>query len=103
MDMMKQMMKQAQKMQKDMVKAQEELALEKFSATSGGGMVSCTVNGHRELLEIKIDPECIDPDDAETLEDMVFSAVREAMGKAAAEAEKRLGGLTGGMKMPGLF
>jgi DNA-binding YbaB/EbfC family protein len=105
MDMNK-LLQQAQQMQAEMAKAQEELAGEIVEATSGGGMVSVKATGAGELTEIKIDPKAIDPDDPELLEDMVLAAVNEALRAASNLAESRLGGmmggLGGGLGLPGL-
>ena len=100
---MQQLARQAQKLQQQMAKAQEELDAREFEATSGGGMVTAKVNGKRELLALTIKPEAVDPDDVEMLEDMVLAAVNEALRTAADTAEREMGKLTGGMNMPGLF
>ena len=100
---MQQLARQAQKLQQQMAKAQEELDAREFEATSGGGMVTAKVNGKRELLALTIKPEAVDPDDVEMLEDMVMAAVNEALRTAADTAELEMGKLTGGMGMPGLF
>ena len=100
---MQQLARQAQKLQQQMTKMQEELDAREFEATSGGGMVTAKVNGKRELLAITIKPEAVDPDDVEMLEDMVMAAVNEALRTAADTAEREMGKLTGGMGMPGLF
>ena len=100
---MQQLARQAQKLQQQMAKAQEELDAREFEATSGGGMVTATVTGKRELLALTIKPEAVDPDDVEMLEDMVMAAVNEALRTAADTAEREMGKLTGGMGMPGLF
>ena len=100
---MQQLMRQAQKLQQQMTKMQEELDAREFEATSGGGMVTAKVNGKRELLAISIKPEAVDPDDVEMLEDMVMAAVNEALHTAAETVEREMGKLTGGMGMPGLF
>ena len=100
---MQQLARQAQKLQQQMAKAQEELDAREFEAASGGGMVTAKVNGKRELLAISIKPEAVDPDDVEMLEDMVMAAVNEALRTAADTAEREMGKLTGGMGMPGLF
>jgi len=96
------MMQQVQQMQADMLKAQEELANERVEASVGGGMVTVTASGSGELVGIKIAPEAIDPDDAETLEDLVLAGVNEALRNAQELAQSRLGGLTGGLKGLGL-
>ena len=100
---MQQLARQAQKLQQQMAKAQEELDAREFEATSGGGMVTAKVNGKRQLLALTIKPEAVDPDDVEMLEDMVMAAVNEALRTAADTAEREMGKLTGGMGMPGLF
>ena len=100
---MQQLARQAQKLQQQMTKMQEELDVREFEATSGGGMVTAKVNGKRELLALTIKPEAVDPDDVEMLEDMVMAAVNEALRTAADTAEREMGKLTGGMGMPGLF
>ena len=100
---MQQLARQAQKLQQQMAKAQEELDAREFEATSGGGIVTAKVNGKRELLALTIKPEAVDPDDVEMLEDMVMAAVNEALRTAADTAEREMGKLTGGMGMPGLF
>ena len=100
---MQQLARQAQKLQQQMAKMQEELDAREFEATSGGGMVTARVNGKRELLAISIKPEAVDPDDVEMLEDMVMAAVNEALRTAAETVEREMGKLTGGMGMPGLF
>ena len=76
---MQQLMRQAQKMQEQMTKAQEELDAKEYEATSGGGMVTCRVNGKREVLSLTIKPEAVDPDDVEMLQDMILAAVNEAL------------------------
>jgi hypothetical protein len=100
---MNQMMQQVQKMQADMVKAQEELKNEVVEASAGGGMVTVKVTGGLEVKEIRIDPEAIDPEDADMLSDMVLAAVNEAIRAAQELASSKMGGITGGMgDMPGL-
>ena len=100
---MQQLARQAQQLQQQMTKMQEELDAREFEATSGGGMVTARVNGKRELLAISSKPEAVDPDDVEMLEDMVMAAVNEALRTAAETVEREMGKLTGGMGMPGLF
>ena len=100
---MQQLARQAQKLQQQMTKMQEELDAREFEATSGGGMVTAKVNGKRELLALTIKPEAVDPDDVEMLEDMVMAAVNEALRTAAETVEREMGKLTGGMGMHGLF
>src|SRR5712691_10822024 len=104
MDMSK-MMKQVQQMQEQMAKAQEELANETVEASAGGGMVTVKANGSLEIVEIKIAPEAIDPDDPELLADMVLAAVNEALRSAQSLVESKLGGAMGGLGglgLPGL-
>lgn len=100
---MNQMIKQAQKMQEEMKKAQDALAEAEYEATVGGGVVCARVSGERKLLSLTIAPEAVDPDDVEMLQDLVISAVNEAMSKAEGAAVERMGHLTGGMNIPGLF
>ena len=97
------LMKQAQKMQQDMLRMQEEMENKTYSATSGGGMVTATVNGKHEVLNLEIKPEAVDPDDVEMLQDMIMAAVNEAMRTADAEAANNMSRLTGGMNLGGLF
>ena len=96
------MMKQAQKLQRQMMEAQEALAEERVEATSGGGMVRVVADGQQNVLEVKIDPEAVDPEDVEMLEDLVLAAVSEALRKSRELAEERMGAFTKGMKIPGL-
>lgn len=96
------MMKQAQKLQRQMLEAQEKLADERVEATSGGGTVRVVADGQQNILEIKIDPEAVDPEDVEMLEDLVLAAVNEAARKSRELAEERMGTLTKGMNIPGL-
>ena len=99
---MQQMMKQVQKMQADMAKAQEELKSATVTATAGGGMVTVTVTGDQQVTAIEIKPEAIDPDDAELLQDLVLAAMNEGLRSSQEMAAKRMGGLTGGMDLGGL-
>src|SRR3712207_1686568 len=105
MDMNK-LLQQVQAMQEQMTKAQEELATETVEATAGGGMVTVKANGALEVVDVKIDPKAIDPDDPELLADMVLAATNEAMRSARALMEQRLGGLAGGalggLGLPGM-
>lgn len=96
------MMKQAQKMQQDMMKMQEELETAQYSATAGGGVVTAVVSGKRELTQLTIDPEAVDPEDVEMLQDMVIAAVNEALRKAEASANEGMARLTGGLNLGGL-
>ena len=93
------MVKQAQKMQQDMLKMQAEMETKEYTATAGGGVVSAAVNGKHELLRLTIDPEAVDPDDVEMLQDMVIAAVNEAMRKAESDASASMSKLTGGMNL----
>jgi DNA-binding YbaB/EbfC family protein len=97
------MMKQAQKLQQEMLRLQEEQEKATYTAKAGGGMVTATVNGKHELLGLEINPEAVDPDDVEMLQDMVIAAVNEAMRTADAEAANNMSRLTGGMNLGGLF
>ncbi|HZT05558.1 MAG TPA: YbaB/EbfC family nucleoid-associated protein [Chloroflexota bacterium] len=90
-------------MQSRLVKLQEELAAETVEASAGGGVVKATASGQQKLISVEIDPSVIDADDVEMLQDLVVVAVNDALGKAQELAAKRLSGLTGGMKIPGLF
>jgi DNA-binding YbaB/EbfC family protein len=96
------MMQQAQKLQAQLLKAQEELANMTVEASSGGGAVTVTMNGQQQILSVKIAREVVNPEDVEMLEDMVLTAVKEAQAKAQEAAAKKMGGLTGGLKIPGL-
>lgn len=98
------LMKQAQKMQKDMEKLQSELQDKLVEASAGGGAVSVVVNGKKELKEINIKPEVVDPDDVEMLQDLILAAVNEAIRKADEMVNGEMGKLTGGLGgMPGMF
>ncbi|NLB83597.1 MAG: YbaB/EbfC family nucleoid-associated protein [Synergistaceae bacterium] len=100
---MDKIMKQAQKMQAQMAKVQEELADEKVEGNSGGGMVTVTANGQGEILAVRIDPEVTGEEDVEMLEDLVLAAVNDALRRSKELANGRMGQLTGGMGLPGLF
>ncbi len=100
---MNQMLKQAQKMQEDMTKLQADLEEREYTATSGGGMIEVTVDGKHLIKSIKINPEIIDPEDSEMLEDLITVAVNEAITNAAKTAEEEMGAITGGLNMPGMF
>ena len=97
------MMKQAQKMQQEMLRMQEEMENKTYSASSGGGMVTATVNGKHELMNLEIDPEAVDPDDVEMLQDMVIAAVNEALRAADVDSANSMSKLTGGLNLGGLF
>jgi len=95
-------MRQAQELQAKLAKAQQELANTTVEASSGGGAIKVTINGQQKILSVKISPEAINPDDVEMLEDLVLTAVNEAIAKSQELAAQRLGKLTGGLKIPGL-
>lgn len=97
------MVRQAQKMQQDMLRMQEEMESREYDATVGGGMIKAVVNGKHEVLRMEISPEAVDPEDVEMLQDMVVAAVNEAMRKADAEASANMAKLTGGLNLSGLF
>jgi nucleoid-associated protein EbfC len=99
---MNQMLKQVQKMQADMMKAQEALANETIEASAGGGMVTVTISGDLVVKDITIDPDAVDPEDVEMLQDTVLAAVNEAIRQAQEHAATKMGGLTGGMDLGGL-
>ncbi len=98
-----QMMKQAQKMQQEMLRMQEELENKTYEASAGGGMVTAVVSGQHEIKALNIKPEAVDPDDVEMLQDMVIAAVNEAMRKAAEDQNASMSKLTGGLNLGGLF
>ncbi|MBQ2237104.1 MAG: YbaB/EbfC family nucleoid-associated protein [Clostridia bacterium] len=100
---MNQMLKQAQKMQEDMAALQEDLEQREYTASSGGGMIEVTVDGKHNIKLLKINPDAVDPDDVEMLEDLITVAVNEAISNAAKTAEEEMGAITGGLNMPGLF
>lgn len=99
---MNEMLKQVQKMQADMAAAQEQLAKETVQASAGGGMVTATVSGDLHVQDIHIDPEAIDPDDRDLLQDMVLAAVNEALRQAQELAATKMGGLAGGLDLGAL-
>lgn len=99
---MQQLMKQAQKMQRQMEQAQQELAAMELVGESGGGMVKVAVNGMQEILGIKIDPQAVDPEDVEMLEDLILAALRDALGQAQAASQEKMGRAAGGMNLPGM-
>ncbi|KAB2837130.1 YbaB/EbfC family nucleoid-associated protein [bacterium] len=102
MDMNK-LMKQAQKMQREMAQKQEALAQRVFEASSGGGMVTAKINGKQELLELKIEPDVVDKSDIGMLQDLIVAAVNEAHRRASEEMQKEMSSLMGGMGLPGMF
>ncbi len=97
------LMKQAQKMQEKIAKAQEELKTKKVETSVGGGMVTVVFNGGQELLSIKINPEAVDPEDVETLQDLVMSAVNAGLKKSQEMVQEEMSHITGGMNIPGMF
>jgi len=99
---MQKMLKQVQKMQADMAKAQEELKNKTVEATAGGGVVTVVASGSQEIVAIKIKPEAVDPDDVEMLEDLVMAAVNEALRKAQELVAQEMQKVTGGLNIPGL-
>ena len=97
------MIKQAQKMQQDMIRMQEEMENKTYTAAAGGGMVKATVNGKHQLMALEIKEEAVDPDDVEMLQDMVIAAVNEAIREADTDSANNMARLTGGMNLGGLF
>lgn len=96
------MMKQIEKLQKQMEEMQENLANEEITASAGGGAVSATVNGNKELISIKLDKDAVDPDDVEMLEDLIVAAVNEALRNADSKMSSQMSKFTGGLNIPGL-
>ena len=97
------MMRQAQKMQQELLRMQEEQQNKTYTASSGGGMVTATVNGKHELVNLQIKPDAVDPDDVDMLQDMIIAAINEAMRTADADAASNMSRLTGGLNLGGLF
>lgn len=97
---MQNMMKQMQKMQKKMAEAQEELGQKTLEGTAGGGMVTVTVTGHKEIVDVKINPEAVDPDDVEMLQDLILAATNDALKKADELTNSTMGQFTQGMNLP---
>ena len=95
-----QMMKQAQKMQQDLLKMQEEMESREYEATAGGGVITAVVSGKRELVRVNIDPEAVDPDDVEMLQDLVLAAVNEVLRKVEETSSAEMGKITGGLNLP---
>ena len=100
---MNQMLRQAQQMQENMTPLQADLEQREYSATSGGGLVEVTVDGKHFIKNIKINPDAVDPDDSEMLEDLVTVAVNEAIEKAIKNSEEEMSAITGGFNLPGMF
>lgn len=96
------MLKQVQKMQEDMANLQADLDEREYTATSGGGMISVTVNGKHEIVELKINPDAIDPEEPEMLEDLITVAINEAIATAVKTSEEEMGAITGGLNIPGM-
>ena len=97
------MMKQVQKMQQDMLRMQEEMESKTYTATAGGGMVKAEVSGKNELVALQINPEAVDPDDVDMLQDMVIAAVNEALRSAENDKANNMSRMTGGLNLGGLF
>ncbi len=95
------MIKQAQKMQADMLKMQEDLEKAEYTATAGGGVVSAVISGKKELISLTIEPDAVDPEDVEMLQDMIIAAVNEALRKAETTASEGMAKLTGGLNLGG--
>ena len=100
---MQAMLRQAQKMQEDMATLQEELDAREYEVKAGGGVVTVKINGKKEVLSIDIEPEIVDPDDVETLSDILVAAVNEAIKRVETTNSEEMGKITGGMGMPGMF
>ena len=100
---MQSMLKQAQKMQEDMAAKQAELEEREYDVAAGGGVVNVKINGKKEILSVKIDPDVVDPEDVETLEDLIIAAVNEAIKKVESVSGEEMQKITGAMSMPGLF
>ncbi len=97
------MLRQAQKMQEDMAALQAELEEREYEVSAGGGMAQVKINGKREVLSIKVNPAIVDPDDIETMEDIIVAAVNEAIKRVDATSEAEMQKITGGMGLPGMF
>ena len=100
---MQAMIKQAQKMQEDMAAMQEELENREYEVAAGGGVITVKINGKKEVLSVKIDPEAVDPDDVDTLEDLIVAAVNEAIKTVETASAQEMSKITGGMSLPGMF
>lgn len=99
---MQEMLKQAQKMQQDLIRAQEEAALLTAEGSSGGGMVTISANGKNEILSVSIEKEAVDPNDVEMLQDLIMAASNEALRNVQAQVKEKIGKVTGGMSLPGM-
>lgn len=100
---MNNMIKQAQKMQQEMMKMQDEMEATEFESTAGGGVITVKVSGSKQILDVNIKPEAVDPDDVEMLQDLIITAVNDAMKKVDEANNSKMSRLTGGMNFPGLF
>ena len=100
---MQSMLKQAQKMQEDMARTQAELEEREYEVAAGGGVINVKINGKKEILSVKIEPEVVDPDDVETLEDLIVAAMNEAIKKVESDSAAEMQKITGGMALPGMF
>ena len=100
---MNNMIKQAQKMQQEMMKMQDEMKATEFESTAGGGVITVKVSGSKQILDVNIKPEAVDPDDVEMLQDLIITAVNDAMKKVDEAKNSKMSRLTGGMNIPGLF
>ncbi len=100
---MNQMLKQAQQMQQDMQNLQADLEQREYTATSGGGMIEVTVDGTHLIKSLKINPDAVDPEDPEMLEDLITVAVNEAISNAIKTSEEEMSAITGGLNLPGMF
>ena len=100
---MQQMLKQAQKMQKQMAEMQEDLASKTLEVSAGGGAIKVTINGEKQITNLVISPDVVDPDDVEMLQDLVISAVNEAIRQMDEAASSQMAKITGGMNLPGMF
>ena len=100
---MQSMLKQAQKMQEDMARTQAELEEREYEVAAGGGVINVKINGKKEILSVKIEPEVVDPDDVETLEDLIVAAMNEAIKKVESDSAAEMQKITGGMSLPGMF
>ena len=100
---MQSMIRQAQKMQEDMAAKQAELEEREYEVAAGGGVIAVKINGKKEIMSVKIEPEVVDPDDIETLEDLIVAAVNEAIKKVESTSAEEMQKITGSMNIPGLF
>ena len=100
---MQSMLKQAQKMQEDMAQKQEELEAREYDISAGGGVVNVKINGKKEILAVKLSPEIVDPDDIETLEDLIVAAINEAIKKVEPVSAEEMQQITGALNLPGMF